>query len=304
MSTAEWYKGSLHSHTTESDGDASPIDVATWYKDHGYDWLVISDHNKLTSVETAVLEGNSRKFLTILGEEVTAELPGESLAVYVNAFRLSSVVLPIIGDGVISILQANVDAVIEAGGIASFGAPYYRDGFDYTTLVGVSGPRLMEIYNAHPGNTKGDPRIFSYENIWDMLLSSGQVVYGTASDDAHNYFSFSADNSNPGRAWVMVRADELSEEAIFKSLISGHFYSSTGVFLNKLTVTQDIIKLNIKQNSIQTYTTTIIGHDGIVLDTQAGLDVTYKIRGNEGYVRARVESSLGARAWVQPVFIR
>ena len=304
MSTAEWYKGSLHSHTTESDGDASPIDVAMWYKDHGYDWLVISDHNKLTSVDATALEGNSRKFLTILGEEITAELPGETLAVYVNAFRLSTVVLPIVGDGVLSTLQANVDAVIEAGGIASFGAPYYRDGFDYTTLVGVRGPRLMEIYNAHPGNTKGDPRIFSYENIWDMLLSSGQVVYGTASDDAHNYFSFSADNSNPGRAWVMVRADELSEEAIFKSLILGDFYSSTGVFLNKLTVTQDIIKLNIKQNSIQTYTTMIIGKDGIVLDTQAGLDVTYRIRGNEGYVRARVESSWGARAWVQPVFIR
>ena len=304
MSTAEWYKGSLHSHTTESDGDASPIDVAMWYKDHGYDWLVISDHNKLTSVDATALEGNSRKFLTILGEEITAELPGETLAVYVNAFRLSTVVLPIVGDGVLSTLQANVDAVIEAGGIASFGAPYYRDGFDYTTLVGVRGPRLMEIYNAHPGNTKGDPKIFSYENIWDMLLSSGQVVYGTASDDAHNYFSFSADNSNPGRAWVMVKADELSEETIFDSLILGDFYSSTGVFLNKLTVTQDIIKLNIKQNSIQTYTTTIIGKDGIVLDTQAGLDVTYRIRGNEGYVRARVESSWGARAWVQPVFIR
>jgi len=304
VSTAEWYKGSLHSHTTESDGDASPIDVAMWYKDHGYDWLVISDHNKLTSVDATALEGNSRKFLTILGEEITAELPGETLAVYVNAFRLSTVVLPIVGDGVLSTLQANVDAVIEAGGIASFGAPYYRDGFDYTTLVGVRGPRLMEIYNAHPGNIKGDPKIFSYENIWDMLLSSGQVVYGTASDDAHNYFSFSADNSNPGRAWVMVKADELSEETIFDSLILGDFYSSTGVFLNKLTVTQDIIKLNIKQNSIQTYTTMIIGKDGIVLDTQAGLDVTYRIRGNEGYVRARVESSWGARAWVQPVFIR
>ena len=304
MSTVEWYKGSLHSHTTESDGDASPIDVAMWYKDHGYDWLVISDHNKLTSVDTTPLESNSGKFLTILGEEVTAELPGELLPVYVNAFCLSSVVLPVIGDGILPTLQANIDAVTEAGGIASFGAPYYRDGFDYTKLVGIKGPRLMEIYNAHPGNTKGDPRTFSYENVWDMLLSAGQVLYGTACDDAHNYFSFSADNSNPGRAWVMVRADELSEEAIFKSLISGDFYSSTGVFLNKLTVTPDIIQLNIQQNSIQTYTTTIIGNDAVVLDTQAGLDVTYKIKGDEGYVRARVESSWGARSWIQPIFIR
>ena len=69
-------------------------------------------------------------------------------------------------------------------------------------------------------------------------------------------------------------------------------------------MTPDIIQLNIQQNSIQTYTTTIIGNDGVVLDTQAGLDVTYKIKGDEGYVRARVESSWGARSWIQPIFIR
>ena len=66
MSAGEWYKGSLHSHTTNSDGDASPIDVVMWYRDHGYDWLVISDHNKLTRVDTTPLESNSEKFLTIL----------------------------------------------------------------------------------------------------------------------------------------------------------------------------------------------------------------------------------------------
>ena len=63
MSAGEWYKGSLHSHTTNSDGDASPIDVVMWYRDHGYDWLVISDHNKLTRVDTTPLESNSEKFL-------------------------------------------------------------------------------------------------------------------------------------------------------------------------------------------------------------------------------------------------
>ena len=47
-----WFKGNTHAHTTESDGDASPEYVAGWYKDHGYDFLVLSDHNKLTDPET------------------------------------------------------------------------------------------------------------------------------------------------------------------------------------------------------------------------------------------------------------
>ena len=37
-----WFKGNTHTHTTESDGDSSPEYVARWYKEHGYDFLVLS----------------------------------------------------------------------------------------------------------------------------------------------------------------------------------------------------------------------------------------------------------------------
>ena len=43
-----WYKGNTHTHTTESDGDSPPEYVARWYRDHGYDFLVLSDHNVFT----------------------------------------------------------------------------------------------------------------------------------------------------------------------------------------------------------------------------------------------------------------
>ena len=43
-----WYKGSLHAHTINSDGDSPPYDVLTWYKRHGYHFLAITDHNTLT----------------------------------------------------------------------------------------------------------------------------------------------------------------------------------------------------------------------------------------------------------------
>ena len=48
MSKQNWYKGNLHTHTTESDGDADPAWVANWFKEHGYDFLVLSDHNHRT----------------------------------------------------------------------------------------------------------------------------------------------------------------------------------------------------------------------------------------------------------------
>ena len=33
---ARWFKGNTHTHTTESDGDTAPAEVAQWYKRHGY----------------------------------------------------------------------------------------------------------------------------------------------------------------------------------------------------------------------------------------------------------------------------
>ncbi|HUH11456.1 MAG TPA: hypothetical protein VMK65_00035, partial [Longimicrobiales bacterium] len=40
-----WFRGNTHAHTTESDGDSAPEVVVRWYRDHGYHFLVLSDHN-------------------------------------------------------------------------------------------------------------------------------------------------------------------------------------------------------------------------------------------------------------------
>lgn len=43
-----WWKGNLHTHTFWSDGDQFPEPAAQWYKDHGYHFLSLSDHNRLS----------------------------------------------------------------------------------------------------------------------------------------------------------------------------------------------------------------------------------------------------------------
>ena len=44
---ARWYRGNTHTHTLWSDGDAAPEVAVDWYARHGYDFLVLSDHNIL-----------------------------------------------------------------------------------------------------------------------------------------------------------------------------------------------------------------------------------------------------------------
>ncbi|MEM8485202.1 MAG: histidinol-phosphatase [Bacteroidota bacterium] len=48
---ANWYKGNLHTHTLWSDGDDYPEMVIRWYRDHGYHFLALSDHNILSEGE-------------------------------------------------------------------------------------------------------------------------------------------------------------------------------------------------------------------------------------------------------------
>lgn len=49
--TQRWYRGNMHTHSLWSDGDNYPEMIAAWYRDHGYQFLVYTDHNTLHNRE-------------------------------------------------------------------------------------------------------------------------------------------------------------------------------------------------------------------------------------------------------------
>ncbi|MCP3905348.1 MAG: hypothetical protein GY715_17105 [Planctomycetes bacterium] len=51
LASSQWWKGNTHTHTLWSDGNAAPEHVVDWYVEHGYDFLVLSDHNVLSQGE-------------------------------------------------------------------------------------------------------------------------------------------------------------------------------------------------------------------------------------------------------------
>lgn len=62
-----WHRGNVHTHSRESDGSGTPAEMAAAYEKLGYDFLVMTDHNKLTS-----FSGRSTSmFIAIDGEEVS-----------------------------------------------------------------------------------------------------------------------------------------------------------------------------------------------------------------------------------------
>ena len=308
MSEQIWYRGNLHTHTTESDGDAEPEKVAAWYREHGYDFLVLSDHNHLTLLDYGNGRGGSLGPLMIPGEEVTipAYHDDDRIPVHIGAIGINRVVEPTDTGDVVTTLQANIDAIRDAGGISCINHPSWKWSFDHEAILKTRGASLLEVFNAATACNNYPipiPGFLSPSQIWDNVLSAGVPIFGVASDDSHHYHDFSPEMDNPGRGWVMVESDGLESEAVVEAMQSGRFYFSTGVFLNSLNSSADRISLTIRRKSVSIFLTRFIGRDGTVYDEQVGQEVSYSPNGDEGYIRAHVMSSNGLQAWTQPVFL-
>ena len=289
LASVVWLKGNLHTHTVESDGDSTPVEMATWYRDHGYDFLVLTDHDKITRIDAP------QGLVLIAGEEVTDRLPGKPL--HVNAIGLERVVAVQGGKTPAEVLQRDIDAIRAAGGVPLVNHPNFGWAFGADELLQLRNFSLLEIASGHPYvNTQGPP---SVESMWDKLLTAGRRVYGVAVDDSHHLKRpWDTDVALPGKAWVVVRA-ERDAKSIVAALERGDFYASTGVELEEVSAS----RVKVREKNKARYRIQFIGSGGRVLQESEGAAATYAIRGDEGYVRAKVIDSNGRMAWGQPEFI-
>jgi hypothetical protein len=297
-----WYKGNTHTHTLNSDGDSTPDEVVRWYREHGYQFLVLTDHNYLTSVDGLnALHGAAEKFLVVRGEEVTSTVNAK--AVHVNGLNVSSLVAAPSGTNLVEVMQESVDRIRKADGVPHVNHPNFTWAMTAEELGQVQRNRLFEIFNGHPQvNNVGGGGTPGLEEVWDRILSSGRLMYGVAVDDAH-HFKRPGDPlaSGPGRGWIYVRTDRLEPRAIVEALERGSFYASTGVELADVQATASAITVTIKPTTYSRYRVQFIGRNGRVLSEVTTPAATYAIKGDEGYVRVKVLESNGYAAWTQPV---
>ena len=301
----KWFKGNTHTHTLNSDGDSTPDDVVRWYREHGYHFLVLTDHNFLTSTDALnALHGATDKFLVIRGEEVTDQFDEKPL--HVNGLGLAELVPPQGGTSVSDVLQRNVNAIRQASAVPHINHPNFRWAITADELGTVRDNRLFEIYNGHPQvNQLGGGGVPGLEEVWDAILTSGTMLYGIAVDDAHVFKQPGNPNvAGPGRGWVVVRAERLEQDAVLRALDRGDFYASTGVELADYQVTPRDMTVAVKSTPFSKYRIQFIGNGGRVLRESIDSPATYEFQGHEGYVRAKVIESNGQVAWAQPVRIR
>lgn len=299
---ARWYKGNLHTHTVNSDGDSTPDDVVRWYRERDYQFLVLTDHNYLTSVDGLnAVHGADDKFLVVKGEEVTNRFGDKPI--HINGLDVGRLVAPPGGTSVLDMMQRMVDAIRGAGGVPSINHPNFGWAISPDELGQVQRTKLFEVFNGHPTvNNLGGGGVPGLEETWDRILSSGKMLYGIAVDDAH-YFKRPEDPAapRPGKGWVYIRAPRLEPRALLEALERGDFYSSTGVQMLTVEASASSLTLAVKTETASKYRIQFIGRQGRILSEATTPVATYAFTGDEGYVRAKVMESNGKMAWIQPV---
>jgi len=299
---ARWYKGNTHTHTINSDGDSSPDDVVKWYKEHGYHFLVLTDHNFLTGIDSLNTKyGLDGEFLVVRGEEITDKFGDKPI--HINGLDPVGKIDPQGGSSVVDVIQRDIDAIRAARGVPHINHPNFRWAITAAELKQVKNYTLFEIYNGHPQvNNIGGGGMPGLEEIWDDILSAGVMQYGIAVDDAH-HFKRPDDRSaaRPGQGWVVVRAERLESRALLAAMERGDFYASTGVELRDYQVNSASMTIIVKPNAWSKFRIQFIGTGGKVLSESTANWATYRFRGDEGYVRARVIESNGLMVWTQPV---
>lgn len=322
-----WHKGNTHAHTTLcGHADSSPATVAQWYHDHGYNFVVLSEHNKFIDPATVKLPGEVRNdFLLIPGEEVTGRK-----TIHTTAMNIEKLVPWHFDHKERSgIIQQHVDATRAAGGTTILNHPNFHWAVKAEDLLAVKNLHMFELYNGHPAvRNFGDAHHPSTETQWDKMMTGGMRVYGVASDDAHHFAAWGKERSNPGRGWVMVLSDKLSADSITEAMLAGDFYASSGVMLKTLVRGRNTIEVQVDTSATDAeltspillgsrvkagrpgYAIDFIGPGGKVLHSVQGTRASFKVPGNVSYARCKVtlrkhrkDGTVRAYfAWTQPVF--
>jgi hypothetical protein len=290
-----WYRGVWHCHTTESDGARAAEDVVAWYAGRGYDFLAITDHNRVTPAPRSAVAGG---VVLVPGVEVDAGRTGIGTAFHILGIGLRAMIdvpretaarhaLP---------AQTVVDRLRESGATVFVAHPYWSGvvADDLMALRDITG---IEVYNANTELDIGK----GYSGVhWDDCLTRRRPLLAAANDDAHWKIA------DYGKAWTMLRAAEgLTAESVAAGLAAGSFYASTGVVLDDVVFDGETATVRVAApgaRDVRFVCDTRWGSRVYAGDTPLR-EASHSLRGRERYLRIEVTGPDGTMAWTNPLFV-
>jgi hypothetical protein len=275
-----WYRGNLHTHSTQSDGTRELQTVIDEYRAMSHDFLMISDHDIYTGPrEYAELDTDG---LTLIpGNEISAN------GIHMLHFNASQRVHPHRDR------QAVIDEVNASGGAIILNHPNWKKDFNHCPLdlmEILDGYLGLEVYNGVIGRLAGSPYA---TDKWDRILATGRRAWGFANDDSHA-------DGDAGLGWNTVWSAENTPEAICAAITNGSFYASTGVVIQTIEVRDSRIHLRT-ENAKRIVAVIDSGRRIAVADSA---EIALDAPDGATYIRFECWGDGESFAWTQPFFIR
>lgn len=293
-----WMRGNLHSHTTESDGTLAPQARVDQYAGRGYDFLCLSDHNRITDPTPL---STSDGFVLIPGVELH---PPNRFGGQTYHLLTSGVENDIDAENMEA--QDVIDNVLGQGGLV-WGAHPHWSGInalrDYMPLRGISG---VEVYNTLCARSgRGESSV-----IWDDWMTLlGNTVPAVANDDCHSIRDHGKDEF---QAWTMVRVKERSVAAVLEALKNGDSYCSAGPEIHSVEIKTAPHPVSGKPVPAATLRTSAVKRIVAVCDIfgadwpmgppqEVFEEATVYMNPGVRWARFEVIDHAGAKAWTNPI---
>jgi len=284
----EYRKAQLHCHTTASDGRFRPQELLRMYKEAGYAFVCITDHNRVTR-EPA------------LDDDTFRALPGSEDTVSPSPVPPFSLLGPHLGRLFVDVptrrgtAQQRIEATAAAGGLSSLCHPSWTGNlwtgrWREATATGLRGVHLVEIWNPH-----SDPH--RDVRLWTSLSrrrGPQAPLWGIAVDDCHHARQFN-------RGWIMARVPAVTADALRDALRRGAFYATTGATAEFGAEGQTVWARGAAPAGA---TVRFLDARGVLRAEVESPEGRYAVRGDEEFVRIEIVGPAGARAWSQPFWIR
>lgn len=277
----------LHTHTTLSDGRATPEEAARIYAEEGYDAIAITDHwhygeeceieglRILSGCEYNIGGHDGAHVIHIVGVGMTSDprIPDDWQNMQKTAFAKAAEV---------------INRIKLHNGLAFVGHPAWSLNTP-EQLISLGDFDATEIYNSVSECGESD-RAYS-DVIIDQMATAGRLTNILAVDDTHYY------EGDQCRGWIMVEATDVDAQSIVRAIRAGRFYATQGPEVHIEKIAPDKVRVVCSPVQKVVFQSNTTWAKGRTVRENGLVEAEYVRAPDDRFVRAEVTDETGLKAW-------
>lgn len=292
------YKANLHCHTTVSDGEFSPAQIKELYQSRGYSAVAFTDHQ----VCMPHPELSDDRFVALTGIEIAYGIRKSSSIHACGIARdpMAALRHPNTIENDIGKLNEGIQSLNEKGFITTLNHPRWS-GISAADIAAIRGFANMEVVNGYELMLDG---YGDSSACYEEALRSGRKIRPLAADDSHHPNPSGGPGFEYFQGFTVLKAPELTYDALIRALDTGSFYASTGPMIKNLWMEDNTLHLECSPVRGVYVHGNLYSHRASKVtegDTITCLDLDISKFADAAYLFLKITDTQGRSAWAPPL---